>query len=157
MAIVATLIEAESPERRGAERRPIARNSTIRELTGGEPHTVLVHDLSCEGLRLETSLDLAPGTELSIGLPGVGTRTVQVIRCEGGLYGCRFLTPVPPALLSEAFAASSVIEVPFTRAASFQQSPFPEPHVRKWHPAMRIGLMLGLGIAAWALLLHLLA
>ena len=152
MAIVATLFEVPAGDRRGAERRPVDRNSTIREVDRGEPHTVLVHDLSCDGLQLETPLDLPLGTELSIGLPGVGTRTVRIVRRDGELYGCQFATAVPPGLLSDAFAASSVIEVPFARTA-----PFPEPHVRKWHPAVRIGLMLGLGITAWALLLHLLA
>lgn len=154
MAIVATLIQAPSGDRRGAKRRPIDRNSTIRELDGGEPHTVLVHNLSCDGLQLETSLELALGTELSIGLPGVGTRTVRVVRREGELYGCRFAAPVPPDLLSEAFAAASVVQISFARP---QPGSFPEPHVRKWHPAVRIGLMLGLGVAMWALLLHLLA
>ena len=154
MAIAATLFDAAAADRRGASRRSIDRNSTMRDLTDGAPHTVLVHDLSCDGLQLETSLDLVLGSEVSIGLPGVGTRTVRVVRRDGALYGCRFAAPVSPALLSEAFAASPVIEVPFARASP---DAFPEPYVRKWHPVIRIGLMLGLGIAAWAIIVHLVA
>lgn len=89
---------------------------------------------------------------MSIGLPGVGTRAVRVVRRDGKLYGCSFVTPVPPELLAQAFATSSVIEVPFARLLP---DPIPEPYVRKWHPAVRVALMLGLGIAVWALILHL--
>lgn len=154
MAITATVFQAPPPDRRGANRRAIDRDSTIRDLTDGEPHPALVHDLSCDGLRLETSLDLAIGSEVSIGLPGVGTRTVRVIRRDEGLYGCSFETPVPPALLSQAFAASPVVKASFTRPLPAE---LPEPYVRKWHPAIRLALILGLGLVAWAAIARLLA
>jgi hypothetical protein len=121
------------------------------EALAGFAHTVLVHNLSSDGLQLETTLDLASGAEMSIGLPGVGTRAVRVVRRDGTLYGCSFVTPVPPKLLAQPFATSSVIEVSFARLLP---DPIPEPYVRKWHPAVRVALMLSLGIAVWALILH---
>jgi len=152
MAIAATLFEAPSLDRREAERRLIHQDSTMRDLAKGAPHTVLVHNLSAEGLQLETPLDLALGTDVSVGLPGVGMRTLRVVRRDGNLYGCRFAKPVSPALLSQAFVASSVVEAPFARLST---SPFPEPSVRKWHPAIRLVLLLGGASALWALILRL--
>lgn len=150
MGLTATLSNL-SEDRRGVDRRPIALGSTARDPADGIARDVVVHDLSCEGLRLETDVELIPGSVISIGLPGVGTRLARVVRRHGPDYGCRFEDPIGPAQLHKAFSVDPVARGAF---AELPAAGTPEPYVQKWHPALRIALVMGLATTLWTSLLR---
>jgi transcriptional regulator with XRE-family HTH domain len=69
---------------------------------GGDPATVLVHNISADGLLLESETSLASGERIDIDLPHAGTTSARVIWASGSFFGCQFDAPISPAALSAA-------------------------------------------------------
>jgi transcriptional regulator with XRE-family HTH domain len=68
----------------------------------GQAGVVLVHDLSPEGMLLESPQRLAIGSTLAVELPRSGSHEAQVVWSSGNFYGCRFARPLPAGALSAA-------------------------------------------------------
>lgn len=113
---------------------------------GGAGRAVILHDLACDGFRLEDAPDLPPGAAFAIDLPGAGSQPARVAARDGRFHDCRFAAPLPAALLPVVMAAA--------RKAPAPPPGFAEPHVDKWHPAARIALLLGLAVLLWATVLR---
>lgn len=69
--------------------------ATVRD--GGTVHRMRVHDVSQGGVKLETALVLAKGTDLVVSLPGLDPQPAAVRWTEGGQLGVTFnrLLPLP--------------------------------------------------------------
>lgn len=70
----------------------------------------LVHDLSGQGLRLETALELDEGETLFVELPYVGAVEARIIWRDGNMCGCEFTTPISQAVVSAALLRSPIME-----------------------------------------------
>lgn len=86
---------------RGTSRHWLHLAVTAAKLTG-QSVEVLVHNISEDGLLLETSADLAVGERISLLLPRQQEATARIIWSSGALYGCEFDTPLSRSVLSAA-------------------------------------------------------
>lgn len=89
----------------------------------------IIHNLSEEGLLLETSVDLQVGEALQVELPHVGSTRALVVWNRGEFIGCEFFSPISKAAVSAAllrspaqFRPQSVLSLPPARGGS-EQSP----------------------------------
>jgi hypothetical protein len=82
-----------APERRRAPRLPV---SVPAQTRGGDspPVPVTVTDLNAEGCRIAGEIDLAEGTEIWLGIPGIAPRRARVAWARKGEAGCAFFFPV---------------------------------------------------------------
>ena len=85
------------PPRR-SPRVPLACTSGMRR-SGGSGVTVQILDLSPEGFRVETHLELAPGADVWVRLPGLESRHARVVWADRFRFGCAFAEPLHPAVV----------------------------------------------------------
>ena len=93
---------------RSAERRELAEQTTLR--LDERPCSVGVFNLSATGCLVRAEFPLAQGTEVRIGLPGVGAFAAEVVRTDGLRAGCRFQQPLTSVQLADAFRHEVVVE-----------------------------------------------
>jgi hypothetical protein len=93
---------------RRAERRSTRAPSTLRT-DGMRPIDVTVVDVSTTGLGVETDEDLRISDEISIGLPGVGTRRAFIAWRRDNRYGCAFYSPLEEADMARAFLGANLV------------------------------------------------
>jgi hypothetical protein len=93
-------------ELRRAERRETSSPSTVRT-DGMKPIDVTVLDFSTTGFRIDCEDVLAVSSEISIGLPGIGTRRAFIAWRKLSQYGCAFHTPIAQEEADRAFSASA--------------------------------------------------
>ena len=93
---------------RRAERRSTRAPSTLRT-DGMRPIDVTVVDVSTTGLGVETEENLRISDEISIGLPGVGTRRAFIAWRRDNRYGCAFYSPLDEADMSRAFLSANLV------------------------------------------------
>lgn len=109
MSVRATLYS----DNRGAQRMQLDRASTLRD-DDDRPFDVQIEDISLTGFRLQLPFEVLPDQAMTIGVPGVGIRTLQVVRVEGATAGCIFVQPLNPAELGTILRFdSSVIQENF--------------------------------------------
>lgn len=85
------------PERR-AKRAKAEVDAGLRQRGAGAV-TVKIIDLSTSGFRASTHLELMPGTEVWLKLPGLESLASRVVWMDGYLMGCKFERPLHPAVL----------------------------------------------------------
>lgn len=122
-----------------------------------------VHNLSRTGMLVESTIDLPIGTELDIELPGGKSHRAEVVWADEGLFGCRFESLLPQAVLSAALlrAAPQTLETP--EAAMSQEEAMarlrehwsfehelPPATDRKLPIGTRMWIIGGLGLTGWA-------
>lgn len=88
-------------EKRTAERKTL-RLTTSHRRSGASAGAAVVHDLSTQGMLLETSDSLTVGEKLGVELPRSGLHEAEVIWSSNDFYGCRFGKPLPSAAVSAA-------------------------------------------------------
>lgn len=107
---------------------------------------VVIHDLSCSGLLIETSADLSVGARLEVELPEAGPTEAAVMWADGRYFGCRFDNALPARALSAAQLMSP--------AACAPAIPGPADAANDRLPlATRIKVVGALALGAWALVL----
>ena len=67
-----------------------------------EDMPIAVLNISTTGMLVETSLALGEGDRLAIDLPERGMCRAEIVWRSEGLYGCRFVEPVPQSIVSAA-------------------------------------------------------
>jgi PilZ domain len=89
-----------APARRGrrADRVPVELGAGLRQ-RGASGVTVQIMDLSTDGFRVATHLELYPGTDVWLRLPGLEACHAQVMWAQGHYVGCAFVRPLHPAVL----------------------------------------------------------
>jgi transcriptional regulator with XRE-family HTH domain len=91
---------AEADEKRGAARWRIR-----LEVPGSFDHEsgrVIIHDISTDGMLVETQSQLEVGQAIAVSLPETEGATAQVVWQNEPLFGCRFDQPISQAALSAA-------------------------------------------------------
>lgn len=89
------------PERRSAARRAL-RLATAAVAASGTEVNAVVHDLSADGLLIETDAGLQVGETLAVSLPRGGPREATVVWSSSRFFGCRFAAALTPAIVSAA-------------------------------------------------------
>jgi len=95
-----TTHDRSAPERKGrkSERVPIELGAGLRQ-RGGSGVSIQIVDLSVSGFRASTHLDLQPGADVWLRLPGLEAYQAKVAWTKGQYVGCAFERPLHPAVL----------------------------------------------------------
>jgi PilZ domain len=92
----------EAPEPSGksriAERVEVSFGAALRQ-RGASGVSVQIADLSTNGFRVATHLELHPGTDVWLRLPGLEPCHARAVWCRGHYVGCEFVRPLHPAVL----------------------------------------------------------
>lgn len=91
-------------ERRSSRRRKLRIES--KGVTGADQAAVIIHDLSEDGLLIETSSPLAIGEVLDVVLPEAGSSQAEVAWTSGKFFGCKFRKPIATAAVSATLLRS---------------------------------------------------
>jgi hypothetical protein len=83
-------------------RRSVRRALKLGAAAGEACEPVTVHDLSLTGALIETSVPMLVGASFEVELPQVGSVEAAVMWNSGEYYGCQFVLPITPAVLSAA-------------------------------------------------------
>lgn len=83
---------------RKADRAHVALGAGIRQ-RGASGVTAQVLDLSTHGFRASTHLDLQPGADVWLKLPGLEAMHAKVAWTNSHFVGCAFERPLHPAVL----------------------------------------------------------
>lgn len=83
---------------RKSERIPVEVGAGLRQ-RGATGVSVRVLDLSPEGFRASTHLELNKGSDVWLRLPGLEPLHATVAWCEGHFLGCAFERPLHPAVV----------------------------------------------------------
>lgn len=104
---ISTEVNFGSPSRknRQSERVPLTLGAGLRQ-RGASGVTVQIMDLSTDGFRVATHLELLVGTDVWLRLPGLEASHARVVWAEGQYVGCAFIRPLHPAVLEMIVANS---------------------------------------------------
>jgi hypothetical protein len=94
----AELSTGPTPRPRNAERVEVSFGAALRQ-RGASGVSVQVADLSTNGFRVATHLELQPGTDVWLRLPGLEPCHARAVWCRGHYAGCEFVRPLHPAVL----------------------------------------------------------
>ena len=83
---------------RRAARNEVVLGAGLRQ-RGAHAVTVQIIDLSVTGFRAATHLELMPGSDVWLKLPGLETLHARVVWMRGHMLGCEFARPLHPAVL----------------------------------------------------------
>lgn len=83
---------------RTAERVDVSFGAALRQ-RGASGVTVQIADLSTNGFRVATHLELQPGTDVWLRLPGLEPCHARAVWSHGHHVGCEFVRPLHPAVL----------------------------------------------------------
>ncbi|MDQ4086413.1 MAG: PilZ domain-containing protein [Pseudomonadota bacterium] len=89
---------APSHKSRRSERVPVELGAGLRQ-RGASGVSVQIMDLSTDGFKAATHLELCPGTDVWLRLPGLEASHARVMWSQGHYVGCAFLRPLHPAVL----------------------------------------------------------
>ena len=97
---ISTEVNFGEPSRKGrrSERTQITLGAGLRQ-RGASGVTVQIMDLSVDGFRVATHLQLEPGTDVWLRLPGLEASHARVVWSENQYVGCAFVRPLHPAVL----------------------------------------------------------
>ena len=90
----------ETTDRRRTNRRTVRLDVAARTATAES--AVVIRNLSRTGLLIETDAGFSIGETFLLVLPELGAAPARVVRHDGRLFGCEFLTPVPASAISAA-------------------------------------------------------
>ncbi|HEX8216722.1 MAG TPA: PilZ domain-containing protein [Allosphingosinicella sp.] len=94
------------PQPRIAPRLDVSFGAALRQ-RGASGVSVQVADLSTSGFRVATHLDLQPGTDVWLRLPGIEPCHARAVWSRGHYVGCQFVRPLHPAVLQMIVRNSS--------------------------------------------------
>jgi hypothetical protein len=83
---------------RKSERVTLDMGAGLRQ-RGGTGVAIQIMDLSVDGFRASTHLNLAKGTDVWLRLPGLEPYQARVMWAKGNFVGCAFERPLHPAVL----------------------------------------------------------
>jgi hypothetical protein len=89
---------AKSATARTAERVEVSFGAALRQ-RGASGVSVQIADLSTNGFRVATHLQLEPGTDVWLRLPGLEPCHARAVWSRGHYIGCEFVRPLHPAVL----------------------------------------------------------
>jgi hypothetical protein len=90
---------------RRAARTDVVLGAGLRQ-RGAHAITVQIMDLSTHGFRAATHLELEPGSDVWLKMPGLESMHARVAWMRGHLMGCEFVRPLHPAVLDMVVRAA---------------------------------------------------
>lgn len=105
MALVGQLSLDPHDEGRRAPRTDVVLGAGLRQ-RGAHAVTIQILDLSTHGFRAATHLDLMPGSDVWLKMPGLESMHARVAWMRGHLMGCEFVRPLHPAVLDMVVRAA---------------------------------------------------
>ncbi|MBO9713159.1 PilZ domain-containing protein [Sphingomonas sp.] len=153
MSIAARLYREDD---RSAERHRLERDATLRD-SDWAPLDAVVEDLSAGGFRVVVSAELRVGSEIGLGLAGIGVRKARVVRQAETGYGCEFLEPLSDSDFAKALVAAPAapIRLPYgaTSQAELEEALYAaEPVVDRLPLRTRVAIIVACAAGGWALL-----
>jgi len=133
-------------DRRISNRTRVGRKAVLR-FSDSFQHIEL-DDLTGDGCKIETDADLEVGSNLTLGLAGIGRTSARVVWRSGDTYGCLFEAPLSPS----SVAAANRENVGYL----FGVSPAGEEastHEFKWSARHRLLFIIGSSTLLWATVL----
>lgn len=97
--------EPDKGERRASRRRKLRLSAEGASASSSQTQ-VVIHDLSEEGLLVESPIPLVTGELLEVVIPEAGTAQAEVTWDGGRFYGCKFKEPISTAAVSAALLRS---------------------------------------------------
>lgn len=143
LIVTAQIVDDHASQR--AHRKTIGRTSTLR--VSHEPHDVRVENLSSTGCLLTSGMRLPIGTKIRLGLAGSGVVEGEIVREEGGQYGCRFSDTLTQAQIQASFGTDALVVGPF--AAAMDVDDRIAVDAEKWPRPFRGAILIGLGLLSW--------
>ena len=98
---------ASPPKGRRTERLSVEFGGGLRQ-RGASGVSVQVMDLSTDGFRVVTHLDLCTGSDVWLRLPGLEPCHARVVWSEGHFVGCAFVRALHPAVLEMIVARAGM-------------------------------------------------
>lgn len=98
-------VGAEAGERRSSPRRKLRLEAEGASASATQTQ-VIIHDLSEDGLLLESPVELEQGEAIEVILPEAGSAQATVAWSSGRYFGCRFHKPISTAAVSAALLRS---------------------------------------------------
>jgi hypothetical protein len=95
---------------RGAVRRTL--RLPVTTVASGDVNAAIVHNLSEAGLLVETDAAVRIGETIEVDLPDASASTAIVVRRDGRLVGCQFVSPVSRGVVSAAQLMTPVAPPP---------------------------------------------
>ena len=92
-------------EGRRAARKDVVFGAGLRQ-RGAHAVTVQIADLSTDGFRAATHLQLFTGDDIWLKLPGLESLHARVVWMRGHLLGAQFVRPLHPAVLDMVVRAA---------------------------------------------------
>lgn len=93
-----------SHETRKAERAETAIAAGLRQRGTGAVVAIRIIDMSTSGFRAAVQIDVMPGTEVWLKLPGLESLPSRVVWMKDYSMGCEFARPLHPAVLANLLA-----------------------------------------------------
>lgn len=90
----------EPTERRRMHRRTLRLD--VAAQTAAAEALVVIRNLSRTGLLIETGAGFQVGETFILVLPEAGATPARVVRGDGRIFGCEFLSPIPASAISAA-------------------------------------------------------
>lgn len=97
--------EPDKGERRASTRRKLRLEAEGATASSSQTQ-VVIHDLSEEGLLVESPIPLVTGELLEVVIPEAGSAQAEVTWDGGRFYGCKFKKPISTAAVSAALLRS---------------------------------------------------
>jgi hypothetical protein len=101
----------EAGERRSSSRRKLKLEVEGASASASQTQ-VVIHDLSEDGLLVESPVSLEQGEAIDVVLPEAGTAQAQVAWSSGRFFGCKFSNPISTAAVSAALLQSPAPDQP---------------------------------------------
>src|SRR5688500_3327544 len=92
---------------RRADRVTVELGAGLRQ-RGASGVSVQIMDLSTDGFRVATHLELYTGTDVWLRIPGLEPCHARVVWSEGHFVGCAFVRPLHPAVLQMVVAKAGM-------------------------------------------------
>lgn len=96
--IIGQLSTSASQSERSAERVSVEIGAGLRQ-RGASGVSIQILDLSTDGFKAATHLELSIGTDVWVKLPGLEGWHSRVAWINGHLMGCKFVRPLHPAVV----------------------------------------------------------
>lgn len=90
------------PERRASPRTPFGHPAVLQ--FEDQSTQVTICDLTREGCRIETEVELGANMVVSIGIPGIGHTSGRIIWKSDREFGCAFDRSLQPGAITAAFS-----------------------------------------------------
>jgi hypothetical protein len=98
-------VAPEAGERRSSSRRKLRLEAEGASASALQTQ-VIIHDLSEDGLLVESPIALEQGETIEVVIPEAGTAQAKVAWSSGRFFGCRFSNPISSAAVSAALLRS---------------------------------------------------